>query len=119
MKKDRATLFRPRPEEPMSGDTYRYTLDECVPPEEAEVTLLLALIGIESLHGESQTRLDAAHAFNGAERTVTIDGTTAVGRDLNKLFAGFLTREFGADSFEVQRVERVPQPKPQPEPVTA
>jgi hypothetical protein len=101
----------------MSASIYRYTFAENVPAEEVEVTLLLALIGVESLYGEAQTRLDAAHAFNGAERTVTIDGTTAVGRDLNKLFAGYLATEFGAGSFTVRRVERFPQSNP--EPVTA
>ena len=44
-----------------------------------------------------------------------IDASTPVGRDLNRVFIGFLTREFGPGSFRVERVH----PQPQPEPVTA
>jgi hypothetical protein len=100
----------------MTDPIYRYTIDPSVPITEVEITLLLSIIAIESLHGESQARLDASHAFDAEKRTAAIDGTTGVGRDLNKLFAGFLVKEFGAMSF---RVERVPKPQRQPEPVTA
>ena len=43
--------------------------------------------------------------------------TTAVGRDLNRLFVGFVRREFGPDSFRVTRVE--PAALRQPEPASA
>ena len=36
-------------------------------------------------------------------RKCVIDSSTAVGRDLNKLFVGFLQREFGEDAFHVER----------------
>lgn len=103
----------------MTEPTYRYTIDPRVPMEEVEITLLLSIFGIEALYGESEARLDAGHAFSAERRTVVIDAGTPVGRDLNKLFAGFLTKEFGPDGFTVERVERIRQPKPQPEPVTA
>lgn len=103
----------------MSARSYRYTIAAGVPIEEVEITLLLALLGVEALHGESQARLDSGHAFSAERRTVAIDASTAVGRDLNKLFAGFLVREFGATSFQVRRGDRVPQPPSQPEHVTA
>jgi hypothetical protein len=106
----------------MSEPSYRYTIAAGVPIEEVEITLLLSIFGVAALYGESQARLDAAHAFSAERRSVVIDAGTPVGRDLNKLFAGFLTKEFGADSFKVERVAgagRPPQPKPQPEPLTA
>ena len=108
----------------MSESSYRYTIAENVPIEEVEITLFLSILGIEALHGESQARLDAGHAFSAERRTVVIDAGTPVGRDLNKLFAGFLSKEFGAGSFKVERVEPARRPqdaqsKPQPEPVTA
>ena len=34
-----------------------------------------------------------------------IDAGTPVGRDLNRLFVGFVGREFGADAFTVERIE--------------
>ncbi|AWM36959.1 hypothetical protein GobsT_51610 [Gemmata obscuriglobus] len=98
------------------SSTYRYRFTDRVPAEEVEVTLLLALIGAEALHGAAQARLDAAHAFDGNARTVTIDAGSAVGIDLNKLFAGYLAREFGDDAFRIERLNQQPQPR---EPVTA
>ncbi|HEX4611572.1 MAG TPA: hypothetical protein VH092_25480 [Urbifossiella sp.] len=99
----------------MTTAKYRYRFTETSPAEEVEATLILALFAVEALHGEAQTRLDAGHAFDRKVRTVVIDAATPVGRDFNRLFLGFLTREFGPGSF---RVERVPQPQP-PEPAAA
>jgi hypothetical protein len=63
------------------------------------------LFAIESLHGESQVRLDASHVFDATRRLCVIDSRTQVGRDLNRIFIGFLRREFGPESVRVERVE--------------
>jgi hypothetical protein len=84
---------------------YRYTLAPEVPEEEAEASLLLAILAAEALHGEAQVRLDAAHCFDGGRRACVIDAATPVGRDINRLFVGFLRREFGPHSFTVERAE--------------
>jgi hypothetical protein len=94
----------------MTKDIYRYSFPPPVPLDEVEATLLLAIWGAESLHGESQVRLDVAQYFDRDRRACVIGAATAVGRDLNRLFVGYLRREFGADSF---RVERVLREKPQ------
>jgi hypothetical protein len=88
----------------MSKELYRYTFPPHVPLEEIEATLLLALWGAESLHGESQVRLDAAHFLDPDRRACVIDAGTSVGRDVNRLFVGFVQREFGNDAFQVERV---------------
>src|SRR4029453_8153666 len=75
----------------MASDLYRYVFDEAVPGEEIETTLVLSIFAVEALHGESQTRLDAGHAFDGKRRRVVIDATTAVGRGVNRAFLGFVT----------------------------
>jgi hypothetical protein len=87
---------------------YRYTLSARIPEEEAEASLLLAVLAAEALHGESQVRLDAAHHYDAGRRACVIDAATAVGRDINRLFVGFLRREFGPDSFTVARVDATP-----------
>src|SRR4051794_7912658 len=89
----------------MTQELYRYTFAAEVPAEEVEASLLLALFAVESLHGEAQTRLDAAHYFDADRRACVIDAGTAVGRDLSRIFTGFLAREFGPGSFQVERVE--------------
>ena len=88
----------------MTKDIVRYTFSPSVSMREAEETLLLSLLATESLHGESQTQLDARHAFDAEQRACVIDAGSEVGRDLNRLFIGFLRREFGEDAFRVRRV---------------
>jgi hypothetical protein len=89
----------------MAQEIYRYAIQPRVPLDEVETSLVLALLTTESLHGESQTRLDAAHYFDTDQRACVIDAHTDVGRDLNKIFTGLLVREFGPDSFRVERVD--------------
>jgi hypothetical protein len=96
----------------MTKEPYRYSFPPHVPLEEVEATLLLAIWGTESLHGEAQVRLDAAHLLDPDRRACVIDAGTPVGRDFNRLFVGFIHREFGDDAFRVERVEaRAHQPQ--------
>ena len=88
----------------MSLAVYSYRFEPEVPIVEVEGSLLLAIMGVESLHGESQTRLDAGHYMDVEKRAVVIDAATKVGQDLNRLFVGFLRREFGPDAFTVERL---------------
>jgi hypothetical protein len=97
----------------MIKELYRYNFNSDVPLEDIEASLLLAILATESLHGEAQVRLDAAHFFDSDHRCCVIDAGTSVGRDLNRLFAGFVTREFGADAFDVERTDQHPQHHPQ------
>lgn len=94
----------------MNHELYRYSFTSDVPIEEVEASLLLAILATECLHGEAQTRLDAAHHLNAIKRTCAIDADTPVGRDINCLFTGFLSREFGADAFTVERITNQPHP---------
>lgn len=88
----------------MSTHVYRYEFELTVASEEIEASLLLALIGAESLHGETATRLGVTHFFDAEKRICVVDAGSDVGRDFNSLFAGFLRREFGAEAFRVCRV---------------
>lgn len=89
----------------VSNEVYRYCFAPNVSFEEVKASLVLALLATESLHGQAQVRLDAAHAVDDDKRSFVVDASTLVGRDLNRLFAGFISREFGADAFQVERVE--------------
>jgi hypothetical protein len=88
----------------MSMQIYRYEFDQKVAAEEIEASLLIALIGTESLHGETATQLGSSHLFDAAKHVCIVDVETPVGRDFNSLFAGFLRREFGPEAFRVRRV---------------
>ena len=89
-------------------EVYRFVIQPRVPLDEIECSLVLAILTTESLHGETQTRLDAAHFFDADQRACVIDAHTDVGRDLNRIFTGLLLREFGPDSFRVERVKDTP-----------
>ena len=90
----------------MPAEVYRYGFGEKVLTEDIESALLLAVWGCESLHGEAQTRLDAAHFLDSDKRACVIAAGTPVGRDLNRMFVGFISREIGPDSFTIERVAR-------------
>lgn len=92
---------------------YCYVFSESIPVGEIEASLLRAVWSCEALHGEAQVRLDAAHYLDVDQRACAIDAGTLVGRDINRLFVGFLRREFGEDAFTVERVDSVPQHEPQ------
>lgn len=94
----------------MPQAVYRYVFDASVSLQELEETLLLAIIATESLHGESQARLDLVHTFDAQNRAVVIDASTEVGRDFSRLFVGFVSREFGSRSFQVERVTAQREP---------
>jgi hypothetical protein len=87
---------------------YRYTFDAEVPIEEVEATLLLAVLAAEGLHGEAEVRLEGSHSCDPERRRCSIDASNAVGRDINRLFVGFIRHEFGAGAFRLERVETVP-----------
>lgn len=89
----------------MRGEVYKYTFEPSVDLDEIEQSLCLAIVSVESLHGETQTRLDAGHAFSADRRTCVIDACTEVGRSLNRLFLSYVRREFGEDAFKVSRVD--------------
>lgn len=84
---------------------FRYEFDAALPFEEIEASLVLAIFAAESLHGQAEVRLEAAHALDPEARTCVIDASSCVGHDISRLFTGFLIREFSEDAFSVERVE--------------
>ena len=90
----------------MTSEIYRYNFVPALPLEDIEASLVLAIMSAESLHGEAQVRLDAAHFLDSDQHACVIDAGTPVGRDVNRLFVGFVSREFGEDAFTVERIEK-------------
>jgi len=86
------------------GTQYQYSFDHQIDIDAVRATLSLATLGVSSLRGETVLQLDAAFRLNLDAHTCMIDGTTEVGAELNRLFHGFLTQEFGARSFSVVRL---------------
>jgi len=95
----------------MPKEIYRYQFTEGVSLRDIEETLLLAVLAAESLHGQCCVRLDAGYCIENAKRVCVVDAGTQVGRTLNRIFAGFITREFGGDAFQVERIEGASKPQ--------
>ena len=52
----------------MRSRVFRYQFDNEVPLEEVESSLLLAVLGVESLHGETEVQLNAIHDLDLKKR---------------------------------------------------
>ncbi len=87
----------------MTCEVYRYVFNPQVPFDEVLATLDLALIAVESLHGEARARMDARFAGHPLAWTLVIDASTHVGQALNQLFVGYARREYGETAFSVSR----------------
>jgi hypothetical protein len=87
----------------VNKELYRYRFGS-LPIAEVQASLALSFVAAESLHGEAQVRLDAAHLFDAVGRKCVIDASTPVGQDVNRLFVGFLRREYPERSFHVERI---------------
>ena len=96
----------------MSRDVYRYTFDEKISLTEVRDSLFLAVFSAEGIHGRAQVRLDAAFCLDEKKRACVVDAATPVGRTVAQIFTGLLTREFGEDAFDVERVAEPPEADP-------
>jgi hypothetical protein len=97
----------------MTKETYRYTFEPSARMQDVEEALLLAVLAVESLHGQSRVRMDAAYCLNAEKRVCVIDATSQVGRDICRIFTGFAIREFGEHAFSVRRADGAPQTETQ------
>ena len=86
----------------VQGYTYRFLSGAAL--EEAERTLLLAMLAAEGLHGEGRVRMDATYATDQAVNTIVVDTSTAVGEDIASIFMAFITKELGQNKFLVHRL---------------
>lgn len=91
----------------MNRLVYRYTVRECVPLDDIEATLLLAIWSVEALYGAAPVRLESAHLFDRERRVCVIDAGSRIGRALSRLVVGLLTRQFGVEAVEVRRLPRM------------
>ena len=102
----------------MAKDIYRYTFGPMARMQDVEEALLLAVLAVESLHGQSRVRMDASYCVDAEKRAAVIDASTPVGRDLCRIFTGFAIREFGEAAVKVRRIGEVQTAVHKPQQVT-
>ncbi len=83
---------------------FRFQFEPRVPLSEAEMSLHLAMFAVEGLYGEARVRLEATYGVDEGRRSITVDGGMEVGAAVVKVYTRLLSREFGEDSFRIQRV---------------
>lgn len=93
-------------------DVYRFCFARSINMMEAEATLQLAILASEGLFGEARVRIEVSYLIDAPRCVIVVDGGTPSGVAVARIFAAFLTREFGADGFSVRAV-------PSPAPVSA
>jgi hypothetical protein len=104
----------------MSKTVYRYQFEDEVPLDQAEATLIMAIIAAEALHGQAEVRLSMRYLFGDEKHACVIDGDNEVTRQLVLIFTQFLIHEFGEDAFQVtliskdDRAQRLGNDKPTP-----
>ena len=82
----------------MQNTLFRYVFRSEVSMDEVEGTLLLAVIAVTSLYGETRVQLEARHVFDPKLRSCVIDAETEIGRSINQLFVGYLRQEYGHEA---------------------
>ena len=82
---------------------YQFSFKRHIDINDVEDTLTLSIIGAETLYGRSRVRLDGWWCLDRQRRSCIIDGSTQVGQDIARLVTGFLTKEFGDNSFRLLR----------------
>ena len=88
----------------MTATTVRITFARELPWEDVLSSLLLARWAAEALHGEPAVALEARHHFDSQGRACVIDAACAAGRDLVRIFVGYLQREFQPAAFTIERL---------------
>ncbi|MCC7409534.1 MAG: hypothetical protein IT442_15830 [Phycisphaeraceae bacterium] len=91
----------------MTHSRVTFTFQDSVPMAEVESTLRLAVLAVESLHGEDRVRLEARAKVDRQARVCVIDTSLDVGRTLATVFGGFVRREFGEEAFTIAQATGV------------
>jgi hypothetical protein len=60
------------------------------------------------LVGSALIRLDFRYYVDAPHCTIFVDGTSEVGSAVVRVFTNLLIREFGEDSFQVERMQSAP-----------
>ena len=83
---------------------YRFEFQQDVPGKAIEEHLYWSVFNAESVFGKPKVRLDASFYFDQEKKVCVIDKTTEVGRHIAQVFTSLITREFGEESFKVERL---------------
>lgn len=84
---------------------YLVHLQPCVPLDQAEMSLHLAMFAVEGLAGRARVCIDARYELDQQSHAIAIV-RNRIGQMIVRAFAALLLREFGEGMFRVERVRR-------------
>lgn len=90
----------------MNEYVYRFRFDDGPRMLEVEETYFLSTFAAEGLYGEARVRMDTGYSISKEKRAIVIDASTAVGRAVCSIFTALAIKEFGANSFSLDRIPR-------------
>lgn len=82
---------------------YHVALKPGVRLSDAELTLKLALLAAEGLHGSSRVRSGCAFHRDPLRHALLVRAKASIGATVASVFRSFLIHEFGKDSFTLRR----------------
>jgi hypothetical protein len=93
----------------MTHHFYHYRFDPSLPQQELEDAFAVALMAVLSLHGEDRVCRDGRACLDPVHHTALIDASTAVGRDLARIFTGFVIQAYGERTPCIERLWLAPR----------
>lgn len=88
-----------------SRSVYRIQFSAPIDMGAVEDILLLAILSVGCLHGESAVRLEAGYAINAEERLVVLNAGAPLALAVARVFVGMCSHECGDSAFRVLRGE--------------
>src|SRR5689334_7192426 len=88
----------------MDNGVYKFTFRENIPAKDIEECLFWSGFNTESIFGKARFRLDGSFHFDRHRKFVVIDKSTDVGKHLAQIFTSVVSREFGEESFRIERL---------------
>src|SRR5262249_46001084 len=93
----------------MPREAFHYHFNEKIDLDEIREELSIAKGHVDSLYGPARLQLELFYFVDDEQQTVTVDASTEVGRDFNRILAGTLLRTIGDELFSVRRSDRDPR----------
>lgn len=88
----------------MFAGVFRFSFDQHVPIEDAEMTLHLAMLAAEGLFGKPRVAMEFRYEIQPFDAYLDVDGDSEVGVTIARIFAGLLLREFGDSAFRITNI---------------
>jgi len=80
----------------------RFKFNKSLSREQIEEKIAFAVVAAECTFGQAKVRLNAAYL--AADNKVVIDVSSPVGEHIAEVFTGLLIKDYGEQSFTVERV---------------